>query len=57
MPRKVEVRRGELVLRDDEIECILERVVNPIGTSAKADVPRRYLKRRVYVIVTKHVVE
>jgi putative transposon-encoded protein len=57
MPRKVEVKKGTLTLKDDEIECILERVVNPIGTSAKADVPKRYLKRRVYVIVTKYVVE
>lgn len=57
MPRKVEVKKGTLTLTDDEIECILERVVTPIGTSAKADVPKRYLKRRVYVIVTKHVVE
>jgi len=35
----------------------LERVVTPIGTYAKADVPRRYLNRRVYVIVTKKLVK
>ena len=35
----------------------LERTVAPIGTSGKADVPRRYLGRRVYVIITKNVVE
>ena len=40
-------------LKEDEIEGFLERIVTPIGTSAKADVPRRYLKRRVYVIITK----
>ncbi|MEW5897506.1 MAG: DUF2080 family transposase-associated protein [Nanoarchaeota archaeon] len=35
------------------MEGFLERVVNPIGTSAKADVPKRYIGRRVYVIITK----
>lgn len=57
MPRKVELKKGKLVLADEEIEGFLERVVTPIGTSAKADVPKKYLKRRVYVIITKDVVE
>ena len=57
MPRKVEIKKGKLILTNDGIEGFLERVVNPIGTSAKADVPRRYLGRRVYVIVTKDSVE
>ncbi len=42
-----------MTLKDDEIEGILERTVTKQGTSAKADVPRRYLGRRVYVIITK----
>jgi len=57
MPRKVEVKKGMLKLTDSKIEGFLERIVTPIGTSAKADVPKRYLKRRVYVIITKDVVE
>ena len=56
MGRKVEIKNGNLTLSDKEIECFLERVVNPIGTSAKADVPRRFLNRRVYVIITKKTV-
>ncbi|MGC8652097.1 MAG: DUF2080 family transposase-associated protein [Candidatus Micrarchaeia archaeon] len=35
------------------MEGFLERVVTPIGTSAKADVPKRYLGRRVYIVITK----
>lgn len=54
MPRKIEIKKGKLILTDNKIECFLERIVNPIGTSAKADVPRRYLGRRVYVIITKN---
>ena len=53
MPRKIELEKGRLVLTEKEVEGFLERIVTPIGTSAKADVPRRYLGRRIYVIVTK----
>ncbi|MCL5789888.1 MAG: DUF2080 family transposase-associated protein [Candidatus Thermoplasmatota archaeon] len=42
-----------MTLKDDEIEGILERTVTKQGTSAKADVPRRYLGKRVYVIITR----
>ena len=40
-------------ITDDQIEGILERTVTKQGTSAEADVPRRYLGKRVYVIITK----
>ena len=42
-----------MTLKDDEIEGILERTVTRQGTSAKADAPRRYVGKRVYVIITK----
>jgi len=57
MSRTVELNKGTLSLKENEIEGFLERTVTPIGTSAKADVPRRYINRRVYVIVTKHEVK
>ena len=44
-------------MREDEVEGFLERVVTPVGTSAKADVPRKYLGKRVYVIITKKKVK
>lgn len=50
-------KKTELVLKDSEIDGFLERVVTPFGTSAKADVPKKYIGRRVYVIITKSVVE
>ena len=53
MSRKVFVLNSTMTLKDDDIEGILERTVTKQGTSAKADVPRRYLGRRVYVIITK----
>ncbi|EQB70733.1 MAG: hypothetical protein AMDU4_FER2C00220G0010 [Ferroplasma sp. Type II] len=54
MVRRLEVDNGKLILTENEIEGFLERTVTPIGTSGKADVPRRYIGRRVYVIITKN---
>jgi putative transposon-encoded protein len=53
MPRKIEVDRGKLTLIESRIEGFLERTVNPIGTSAKVDVPKRYMGKRAYVIIVK----
>ena len=44
---------NNLSIIDDQIEGILEGIVTNQGTSTKADVPRRYLRNRVYVIITK----
>ena len=54
MVRRLELDKSRLLLKEDEIEGFLERTVTPIGTSGKADVPRRYMGRRVYVIITKN---
>ena len=53
MPRVVEINKGKLKLTDEKIEGFLERTVNPIGTSAKVDVPKRYIGKRAYVIIVK----
>lgn len=57
MARIIELKKEELILKDSEIEGFLERVVTPFGTSAKADVPRKYIGRKVYVIITRSVVD
>ncbi len=57
MARIIELKKEGLTLKDGEIEGFLERVVTPFGTSAKADVPRKYIGRKVYVIITKSLVE
>ncbi len=54
MVRRLELENGKLILKDDEIEGFLERTVTPIGMSGKADIPKRYIGRRVYVIITKN---
>lgn len=57
MTRIIELKKEELILKDSEIEGFLERVVSPFGTSAKADVPKKYIGRRVYVIISKSMVD
>ncbi len=57
MAKNIELKKTELVLKDSEIDGFLERVVTPFGTSAKADVPKKYIGRRVYWIITKSIVE
>ena len=54
MVRKVELNKNRLTLTENQVEGFLERVVTPIGTSAKADVPKRYLGKRVYVLILKN---
>jgi len=53
MGRIIELRKDVLVLKHKKIEGFLERTVTPIGTSAKVDVPKRYLGKRAYVVITK----
>ena len=56
MSRKIEVRKESLTFKDSEIDGFLERIITPFGTSAKADVQRRYIGKRAYVIITKKLV-
>ena len=48
------MEKSKLILKEDEVEGFLERTVTPIGMSGKADIPKRYIGRRVYVIITKN---
>ena len=57
MARKIELRKETLVLEDRNIEGFLERVVTPFGASAKVDVPKRYIKKRANVRITKTAVK
>ena len=51
MPRKVEVIDKEFRLTDKKVIAVLDRTVTQFGTSAKADVPKKYIGKRAYVVV------
>ena len=53
MGRRVELSKEGFSLSEVEVEGFLERVVTPLGNSAKADVPKRYIGHRVYIVITK----
>lgn len=57
MVRIIELKKETLILKDSEIEGFLERVVTPFGTSGKADVPRKYIGKMAYVIITRKAVQ
>lgn len=50
--RKIELKKEKISLKD-EIEGFLERTVTKFGNSGKVDCPRRFIGRRVYLIVCK----
>lgn len=50
--RKIELTNGDLVLRD-EVLGFMERVVTPFGCSGKVDCPKKYIGKRVYLLVCK----
>ena len=50
--RKIEVRKGDLVLRE-KVEVVYEKQVTPFGNSGKLDAPKRYIGKRAYIIVIK----
>ena len=51
MPRKVEVIDKEFRLTDKKVTAVLDRTVTNFGNSAKADVPKKYVGKRAYVVI------
>jgi len=50
--RKIKISGKEVNLSDN-VEVFYEKKVTPFGTSAKLDVPRKYIGKRAYVIILK----
>ena len=49
---EIDITKRRIILKD-EVEVIYEKIATPFGTSAKADVPRKYLGKRLYVVILK----
>ena len=50
--REISIEKGKIIL-SDEVETLLERTATRFGTSGKADVPKKYIGKRLYVLVLK----
>ena len=53
MPRKVKAVAGGKLQISEDVEEIFEKRVTPYGNGAKIDSQKKYIGRRVYVIVLK----
>jgi putative transposon-encoded protein len=51
--RKIELRKENLILKDNQILGFLEKHVTPIGNSAKVDCPKKFIGKRAYLIIVK----
>lgn len=52
MAKKVNLE-GKKLLIEDEIELLFEKIVTKFGTSAKLDVPKKFIGRKAYVMIQK----
>ncbi len=50
--REISIKNKKIILRD-EVETLYEKTATPFGNSGKVDVPRKFIGKRVYVIVLK----
>jgi putative transposon-encoded protein len=46
------IRHGKIIIKDD-VEEIYEKRITPYGNGAKIDAQKKYIGKRVYVIVLK----
>jgi putative transposon-encoded protein len=51
--RRIALDKGRLVLEEDDILGFIERRVTPFGNSAKVDCPKKFIGKRVYLVVCK----
>ena len=50
--RTLKIEDKKLELKDD-VETIFEKIVTKFGSGAKIDCPKKYLDKKVYVIIRK----
>jgi putative transposon-encoded protein len=52
MVQKIDLENGKLSIKDD-VELIFEKIVTKFGTGAKADIPKKYIGKKVYIMIQK----
>jgi len=50
--REISIKVETIIIKDG-VETLYEKTVTPFGNSAKLDVPKRFIGRRVYIVVLK----
>lgn len=54
MPRTVTAIKGGRIKIEDEVEEIFEKNVTPYGNGAKIDAQKKYIGRKVFIVVLKN---
>jgi putative transposon-encoded protein len=50
--RKIKLKKGNFTM-EDEVISFIEKRVTKFGSGAKVDCPKKYLGKRVYILVCK----
>lgn len=50
--KEISIKNEKITIRDG-VETLYEKTATPFGNSAKVDVPKKFIGKRVYVIVLK----
>jgi len=53
MARQIKAIKSGKINITDNVEELYERKVTPYGNGAKVDAPKRYIGKRVYMIILK----
>lgn len=51
--RKITLKNQNFKLEDGVLE-VIERIVKTFGTSARVNIPKKYIDKRTYVIILKN---
>ena len=51
--RNINVIKNKLSL-SEEVEIVFEKKITKFGNSAKADVPKKYIGKRAYIIIVNN---
>ena len=52
MVRKITIKNDDLNL-SEEVEIVFEKTVTAFGNSAKADIPKKYIGKRAFIVILK----
>ena len=54
MARQIKAVKSGKITITDKVEEIYEKKVTPYGNGAKVDAPKKYIGKRVYMIILKN---
>jgi len=50
MVKKITIKNDKLNISDN-VDIVFEKIVTKFGNSAKADIPKKYIGRRAFIVI------